>query len=48
MLSKDKADAVRYALLCYENQHRGTNWRRTIFKRLKLKEDILFRSLHMH
>ena len=23
---RHKADGVRYALLCYENQHRGTNW----------------------
>jgi len=27
MVSKrHKADGIRYALLCYENQHRGTNW----------------------
>ena len=27
MVSKrHKADGVRYALLCYENQHRGSNW----------------------
>ena len=27
MVSKrHKADGLRYALLCYENQHRGTNW----------------------
>ena len=32
MLSKrHKADAVRYALLCYENQHRGTNWEIAIY-----------------
>lgn len=23
---RHKADGVRYALLCYENQHRGSNW----------------------
>ena len=23
---RPKADGVRYALLCYENKHRGSNW----------------------
>ena len=45
---RHKADGVRYALLCYENQHRGTNWDIAIhIQKLKLKKDILSQHLHM-